>query len=102
MQKSDTCKVQITILIDFISAKDTDEEQTMHPKNDNIEVMTYDNLDEIIEELFESLLSRWKIGSETRMRDNDFIFDCVNLLYYKCHKINFKRGISNVLIFQIG
>ena len=30
------------------------------------------------------------------MRGSDFIFDCVNLLYYKCHKINFKRGGSYI------
>ena len=23
---------------------------------------------------------------------DDFIFSCVNLLYYKCHKITFKHG----------
>ena len=26
------------------------------------------------------------------MESSDFIFGCVHLLYYKCHKINFKRG----------
>ena len=26
------------------------------------------------------------------MKGSDFIFDCVNLLHYKCHKINLKRG----------
>ena len=30
------------------------------------------------------------------MRVIDFIFDCVNLLYYKCYKINFKRGSSYI------
>ena len=30
------------------------------------------------------------------MRDSDFIFDCVNLFYYKCHKISFKRGGSDI------
>ena len=28
------------------------------------------------------------------MRGSDFIFDCVPLLYYKCHKINVKLGGS--------
>ena len=28
------------------------------------------------------------------MKGKDFIFDCVHLLYYQCHKINFKRGGS--------
>ena len=26
----------------------------------------------------------------------DFFFDCVNLLYYKCHKVNFKHGLSYI------
>ena len=30
------------------------------------------------------------------MRGSDFIFDCVSLLYYKCHKINFKLSGSNI------
>ena len=28
------------------------------------------------------------------MRGSDFIFDSVQLMYYKCHKVNFKRGDS--------
>ena len=30
------------------------------------------------------------------MRRSDFIFDLVQLLYYKLHKINFKRGGSYI------
>ena len=30
------------------------------------------------------------------MRGSDFIFDLVQLLYYKCHKVNFKRDGSYV------
>ena len=30
------------------------------------------------------------------MRGSDFIFDCVNLLVYKCHKTNFKQGGSHL------
>ena len=68
----------------------------MHSKSDNIEVMTYDNTNEVIKEIFELLLSRYQIGLETSMRGSYFIFNGVNLLYYKCHKINFKRGGSYI------
>ena len=51
------------------------------------------NPDETIEELFDSALSRYQISLETQMKESDFIFDCVNLLYCKCHKINFKAVI---------
>ena len=66
----------------------------MHSKSDNIEFMTHDSPNEIVGELFESLLSKYQIGLETSMRGSDFIFDSVQLLCYKCHKINFKRGGS--------
>ena len=44
--------------------------------------MINDKADEVIEE--------YQIGLETSMKGSDFIFECVYLLYYKCHKINFK------------
>ena len=46
--------------------------------------------------LSESLLSWYKIGLETSMRGSDFIFDSVQLLDYKYHKINFKCGWSYI------
>ena len=49
-------------------------------KSDDMEVMSYDNLDEVIEEFFDSLLSRYQLGLETRMRGSDLIFHCVNSL----------------------
>ena len=30
------------------------------------------------------------------MEGSDFITDCVNLLQYKCHRTNFKRGGSYI------
>ena len=52
--------------------------------------MIYDSADEerlFIEELLQSLLSRYQIGLDT-MKGTNLIFDCVYLLYYKCYKIN--------------
>ena len=31
---------------------------------------------------------------ETPIRNSDFIFDCVHLFYYKCHKVNLNPGGS--------
>ena len=30
------------------------------------------------------------------MRGSNFIFDSVQLMYYKCHKVNFRRGGSYI------
>ena len=43
-------------------------------------------------EIFQSLLSSYQIGLDT----STIIFDCVNLLYYKYHKINIKQGGSYI------
>ena len=75
-QKSDTWKIQLTIAINFISSKDLHEERLMHSKNNNnIEFMLYDNANEVLNELFESLLSRYQTGLETSIKGSYFIFD---------------------------
>ena len=71
----------------------------MHSKSDTSEFMPYDNASKVVNELFESLLSRYQIGLEIPMRGSDFIFDSVQLLYYKRHKINFKRGGGGGVIY---
>ena len=58
----------------------------MHSKSDKMEIMINDKADEVIEVLFESFVNSYQIGLETSIRGSDFIFDCVHLLYYKCHK----------------
>ena len=68
----------------------------MHLKSDDIEVMAYDKSDEVIEELFESLFCRYQSELETLMKVSNFIFDSVYLLHYICHKINLKRGGSDI------
>ena len=68
----------------------------MHSKRDNIDVITYDNGNEVVKEIFDSILSRYQIGLETSMKGSDFIFDTLISLYYKCLKINFKRGSSYI------
>ena len=53
-----------------------------------------DKPEKVIEQLFQSLLSRYQIGFETSMRGSEFVFDYVHLLYYKCYKINPNCGGS--------
>ena len=54
--------------------------------------MTYDNLNDFFDELFETLFSRYELYLEISMRKNEFIFNLVQILHYKCYKINFKCG----------
>ena len=52
-------KIQLTVTINFISSKNTDEERGIHSKSDNIEIMINDKADEVTEQLdFETLYLR--------------------------------------------
>ena len=53
----------------------------MHSQGDNIEIMINDKADKVIEEHFHSHLCRYQIGLETSMKDSDFAFNYVHLLY---------------------
>ena len=68
----------------------------MHSRSDNIKFTSYNDANEFVDELFESLSSRYPGNLETSMRGGDFIFDSVQLMYYKCHKVNFKRDGSYI------
>ena len=92
LKKSGTWKIQLTITINFIFSKDdNDEEHVMHSKRDNIEIMISDEADEFIEKRFDSLKNRYQNDLES-MKSSEFVFDYVQLLYYKCQKMNLNRG----------
>ena len=84
-------KVQLTMSINFISSIYSDEIRNKHTKRNNIETMVGSETDEIIEELFESLLQIYQDGLEKSMKESDFTFDSVNLLHYHLQKVGLKR-----------
>ena len=78
--------------INFMSSKDRDEKQLMHSKSDNIETLIGNETLPIIKEFFQSILSRYQIGLETSMKDSDWVFESIDGLHYKCHRISFNRS----------
>ena len=82
--------------INFISSKDSNETCNMHAKSDNIEIMIGNETDEIIKKLFESLLQKYQEGLEKLIKGSEIIFDRVDLLYYKLHRISLNRGGSYI------
>ena len=62
----------------------------MHSKNDNIEIVISDEADEDVKidfQILDSLKNRYQNNLQL-IRGSVFDFDYVQLLYYKCHKIN--------------
>ena len=60
-------KIQLTMAINFISSKDSEETRTMHAKSNNVEIMMGSKTDEIIAELFKSFLQKYQEGLEESM-----------------------------------
>ena len=51
-------EIKLTMAINFISSKDSDDTRTMHTKSNNVEIMIGSETYEIIEDLFESFLQK--------------------------------------------
>ena len=78
LKESGISKVQLRFAVNFIFSKDIDEEEIVHSKSDNIEVMTHNNANEVVNEIFESLLSKYQICLKATMKGSNFIFDGVS------------------------
>ena len=74
--------------INFAPSEDINEERAMHSQSANMKIMINDEADEVTEELFESPFSRYNIGLEDSMKGSDFMFDYLDLLLYRCHRMN--------------
>ena len=68
----------------------------MHSTSENIKFAPYNDTNEVFNELFEPLRSKYQDNLETSIKISNFTFDSVQLMYYKCHKVNFKRGGSYI------
>ena len=90
-------KIQLTAQINFISLRPgSDETHVMHTRSVNEELMNGSDTDEIIKELFKSLLQRYQENLQEKMKGSDFAFDGVNYLYYDLNKISISRGGSYI------
>ena len=77
LQSSDE---QLTIATNFISSEDTEEERVMYSMSDNRKFTSYNDVNEVVNKLFEPLLSGYHDNLETSTRGSEFNFDSVNVL----------------------
>ena len=82
--------------MEFLSKENSDETRTMHTERDNMRIMMGSETDGIIEEIFKYLLQRCREGLKESIRRGEFIFDCVDALYYNLNKISLNRGGSYI------
>ena len=78
----------LIILLDRVNFSET---RIMHSKSNNTKIMMSSEIDEIIGEVFESLLQRYKNGFEESMRGGELIFDSIDIFHYNLNKISLVR-----------
>ena len=59
----------------------------MYSNSDSSEILSNDEADEVIKRLFDLLKNRYQNKLES-MKGSEFVFEYVQILYDKCHKIN--------------
>ena len=67
----------------------------MHSKSNNIEIMISNEADEFIKNVVDSLKNRSQSNLQS-IKGSEFVFNYIQLLYYKCHRITFNRSRSNI------
>ena len=93
-KKSGEWKIQLIMTIIFIFSKNFNETRDMYNKSDNFEIMMGADTNEIIKNLFNSILQRYQKGLQESMRGSDFVFDYFESLNYIFHKVDLKRSRS--------
>ena len=72
-------KIKMNINPKFMSSTDSNEKLIMCTKSDNTDIIISKDIDEIVQELFGSLLRRYQTGLEQFMKISNFVFDYVNI-----------------------
>ena len=81
LQNFDTWEIQLAIAINFISWKDVEEERIMHSKSHNIKFTSYNDVNEVIDKIFESRHPIYHDNLEKSMGGSEFIFNSVQLMH---------------------
>ena len=88
-------KIQISMRLNLISSKDTRKACTIYVWIDNISIMRGTNTDDIIRELFWSFLRTYQEDSKM-IKGSNFIFESVELMDYKLHRVRLRRSGSHI------
>ena len=88
-------KIQISIHVNFISSKDTGKTRTIYVWSDNVSIIRGGDTDNIIRETFSSVLRNCQEELKT-IKGSDFVFESVELMDYKLHRVLLRRDESYV------
>ena len=81
--------------VNFISSRDTGETRIYYIWSDNVSIIPGENTNDIIKKTSSLFLHNYQ--EELKMiKGSDFVFESVDLLDYKLHRVRLKRGGSYI------
>ena len=89
-------KIQLMMEINFATTEESIKIHEMYIRSKNRTILIGHETDEIIEELFDSLLQKYQCALENTQEESNHVFDSINALYYKLHKTSLHRGGSYI------
>ena len=88
-------KIQICVHVNFSSSRDTGDTRIYYVWSDNISIMQGRDTNDIIIEISRSFLHNYQ--EELKMiKGSDSIFESVDLMDYKLHRVRLNRGGSYI------
>ena len=85
-------KIQLVMLNNCISSKKLEETRSIYSAIVPIEIFMVSDTDDIIDELFATILQRFQEAKETsNKKRSEFIHESAELLYYYFRKIDMKE-----------
>ena len=81
--------------VNFTSSRDTGETRIYYVWSDNTSIMQGKDTNDIVSEIFNSFLHNYQ--EELKMiKGSNFVFESVDLLDYKLHRVSLRRGGSYI------
>ena len=63
----------------------------MHSNSNKVKFISYNDANEVADDLFKSLISRYQNNLQRSVEGSEHIFDSVRLMYCKYHSVNFRH-----------
>ena len=95
VKTGDSCKFQLNLGVEFMSTKDPNDIIKKPIWSENQVIMEGTNLDEVYEDLYESLLQQFEIV-QSKLNKSNYVFHRIYEMTYHYHKVDLVRGSSYI------
>ena len=94
--KNDNWKIQLTMKIIFTPIEDFNDKRALYVKTKNVEMLMGSDTNEIVKELFESIIQKYQELMEYSTKSSGLILEGVELMNYDINKIAINRRGSYI------